>query len=141
MSKRKLLELVRDRYVSGWDDPRMPTLVGMRRRGYTPASIRNFCERIGVGKNDSWIEMGILEDCVREDLNEKAPRAMAVIDPLRVVIENYPEDSQDEFEALNHPNDPAMGTRKVTFAPGDFHRAGRLPRRPAKGFLPPCPRP
>ncbi len=135
MSKRKLLELVRDRYVSGWDDPRMPTLVGMRRRGYTPASIRNFCERIGVGKNDSWIEMGILEDSVREDLNTKAPRAMAVIDPLRVVIENYPEDSSDEFEALNHPNDPGMGTRKVAFSREIFIERDDFLEEPSKGFF------
>ncbi|RQW84252.1 MAG: glutamine--tRNA ligase/YqeY domain fusion protein, partial [Geobacter sp.] len=135
MSKRKLLELVRDRYVSGWDDPRMPTLVGMQRRGYTSASIRNFCERIGVGKNDSWIEMGILEDCVREDLNEKAPRAMAVIDPLRVVIENYPEDASDEFEALNHPNDSGMGTRKVSFAREIFIERDDFLEDPPKGFF------
>ncbi|MRR54294.1 MAG: glutamine--tRNA ligase/YqeY domain fusion protein [Deltaproteobacteria bacterium] len=135
MSKRKLLELVRDRYVSGWDDPRMPTLVGMQRRGYTPASIRNFCERIGVGKNDSWIEMGILEDCVREDLNEKAPRAMAVIDPLRVVIENYPEDARDEFEALNHPNEPAMGTRTVPFSREIFIERDDFLEDPPKGFF------
>jgi glutaminyl-tRNA synthetase len=135
MSKRKLLELVRDRYVSGWDDPRMPTLVGMQRRGYPPAAIRNFCERIGVGKNDSWIEMGILEDCVREDLNEKAPRAMAVIDPLRVVIENYPEDASDQFEALNHPNDPEMGTRTVPFSREIFIERDDFLEDPPKGFF------
>lgn len=135
MSKRKLLELVRDSYVNGWDDPRMPTLVGMRRRGYPPEAIRNFCERIGVGKNDSWIEMGILEDCIREDLNEKAPRAMAVIDPLRVVIENYPEDLTEEFEALNHPNDPAMGTRTVPFSREIFIERGDFLEEPPKGFF------
>lgn len=135
MSKRKLLELVRDRYVNGWDDPRMPTLVGMRRRGYTPEAIRSFCERIGVGKNDSWIEMGTLEDCIREDLNEKAPRAMAVIEPLRLVIENYPEDRTEEFEALNHPNDPAMGTRKVPFSREIFIERGDFLEEPPKGFF------
>jgi glutaminyl-tRNA synthetase len=135
MSKRKLLELVRDRYVNGWDDPRMPTLVGMRRRGYTPEAIRGFCERIGVGKNDSWIEMGILEDCVREDLNEKAPRAMAVMNPLRLVIENYPEDAVEEFEALNHPNDPAMGTRKVPFSREIFIERDDFLEDPPKGFF------
>ncbi|HOP40797.1 MAG TPA: glutamine--tRNA ligase/YqeY domain fusion protein, partial [Geobacteraceae bacterium] len=135
MSKRKLLELVRERYVNGWDDPRMPTLVGMRRRGYTPEAIRNFCERIGVGKNDSWIEMGVLEDCVREDLNEKAPRAMAVIDPLRLVIENYPEELSEEFEALNHPNDPAMGTRTVPFSREIFIERGDFLEEPPKGFF------
>jgi len=135
MSKRKLLELVRDRYVSGWDDPRMPTLVGMRRRGYPPEAIRTFCERIGVGKNDSWIEMGILEDCVREELNEKAPRAMAVMNPLRLVIENYPEDASEEFEALNHPNDPAMGTRQVPFAREIFIERDDFLEDPPKGFF------
>jgi glutaminyl-tRNA synthetase len=116
MSKRKLLELVREGRVSGWDDPRMPTLVGMRRRGYTPESIRNFCERIGVGKNDSWIDMSILEESVREDLNERAPRVMGVLRPLRMVIENYPEDLVEEFDAANHPNRPEMGNRKVPFS-------------------------
>jgi glutaminyl-tRNA synthetase len=116
MSKRKLLELVNEGRVSGWDDPRMPTIVGLRRRGYTPKAIRTFCERIGVGKSDSWIDMGVLEDCVREDLNERAPRVMAVLRPLKVVIENYPEGAVEEFEAANHPNDPALGSRKVPFS-------------------------
>ncbi len=116
MSKRKLLELVNEGRVSGWDDPRMPTIVGLRRRGYTPKAIRTFCERIGVGKSDSWIDMGVLEDCVREDLNERAPRVMAVLRPLKVVIENYPEGVVEEFEAANHPNDPTLGSRKVPFS-------------------------
>jgi glutaminyl-tRNA synthetase len=116
MSKRKLLELVNEGRVVGWDDPRMPTIVGLRRRGFTPKAIRTFCERIGVGKSDSWIDMGVLEDCVREDLNARAPRAMAVLRPLKVVIENYPEGEVEEFEAANHPNDPAMGSRKVPFS-------------------------
>lgn len=115
MSKRKLLELVKLGDVTGWDDPRMPTLVGMRRRGYPPAAIRAFCERIGVGKSDSWIDLSVLEDCVREELNETAPRAMAVLRPLKVVIENYPEDQVEEFDASNHPQKPEFGSRKVPF--------------------------
>ena len=115
MSKRKLLELVKLGDVTGWDDPRMPTLVGMRRRGYPPTAIRTFCERIGVGKSDSWIDLSVLEDCVREELNETAPRAMAVLRPLKVVIENYPEDQVEEFDASNHPQKPEFGTRKVPF--------------------------
>ncbi|MDX9709071.1 MAG: glutamine--tRNA ligase/YqeY domain fusion protein [Trichloromonas sp.] len=115
MSKRKLLELVKRGDVTGWDDPRMPTLVGMRRRGYPPAAIRTFCERIGVGKSDSWIDLSVLEDCVREELNETAPRVMAVLRPLKVVIENYPEGQVEEFDAPNHPQKPEFGTRKVPF--------------------------
>ena len=116
MSKRKLLELVRERHVGGWDDPRLPTLAGMRRRGYPPSAIRAFCERIGVGKSDSWIDMSVLEDCIREDLNEAAPRALAVLNPLKVVIENYPEGQTETFEAANHPQRPEMGTRQVPFS-------------------------
>jgi len=115
MSKRKLLELVKLGDVTGWDDPRLPTLVGMRRRGYPPTAIRTFCERIGVGKSDSWIDLSVLEDCVREELNETAPRVMAVLRPLKVVIENYPEDQVEEFDASNHPQKPEFGTRKVPF--------------------------
>jgi glutaminyl-tRNA synthetase len=116
MSKRKLLELVNGKYVQGWEDPRMPTLAGLRRRGFTPAAIRNFCERIGVSKKDSCVDMGFLEFCVREDLDRSTPRAMAVLDPLRVVIDNYPDGQSEEFEAPNHPNEPAMGSRKVPFS-------------------------
>jgi len=116
MSKRKLLELVEGGYVSGWDDPRMPTLVGMRRRGYTPEAIRNFCERVGVAKRDSNVDIALLEYCVREDLNKRAPRVMAVLHPLRVVIENYPEGQTEELEFPNHPEDPDMGSRKVPFS-------------------------
>jgi len=116
MSKRKLLELVRERYVSGWDDPRMPTICGLRRRGYTPEAIRNFCERIGVAKRDSVVDIALLEHSIREDLNLRAPRVMAVLKPLRVVIENYPEDKIEEMEAINNPEDPSMGTRKVPFS-------------------------
>ena len=116
MSKRKLLKLVEDGHVNGWDDPRMPTLVGLRRRGYTPESIRVFCERIGVAKRDSIVDMALLEHCVREDLNLRAPRVMAVLRPLKVVIENYPEDLIEELDAINNPEDAAMGSRKVPFS-------------------------
>ncbi|MFQ5494513.1 MAG: glutamine--tRNA ligase, partial [Phycisphaerae bacterium] len=116
MSKRKLLELVREGHVSGWDDPRMPTLSGLRRRGVTPESIRNFCERIGVAKRDTTVDVALLEHCVREDLNKKAPRVMGVLRPLRVVIENYPEDRTEELEAVNNPEDPSAGTRRVPFS-------------------------
>ena len=115
MSKRKLLELVQKKDVAGWDDPRMPTIAGLRRRGFTPTAIRTFCDRIGVGKSDSWIDMSVLEDCLREDLNETAPRAMGVLRPLKLVIENYPEDQVEEFEAANHPQRPEMGSRLVPF--------------------------
>jgi glutaminyl-tRNA synthetase len=116
MSKRLLAELVRKGLVSGWDDPRMPTLAGMRRRGYTPQAIREFCDRIGVAKRDSVVDMELLEHCVRDDLNQYAPRAMAVLRPLRVIIDNYPEDKTEEFDAPNHPQDPTMGSRKIPFA-------------------------
>ena len=116
MSKRLLAELVRKGLVIGWDDPRMPTLAGMRRRGYTPDAIREFCERISVAKNDSIVDMELLEHCVRDDLNQHAPRAMAVLRPLKVIIDNYPEDKTEEFDALNHPQNPTMGSRKVPFA-------------------------
>ena len=116
MSKRKLLQLVAQRYVRGWDDPRMPTLQGLRRRGYTPAAIRTFCERIGVAKRNSTVDIALLEHSIREDLNKRAPRAMAVLHPLRVVIDNYPEDQVEELEAVNNPEDPSMGTPKVPFS-------------------------
>ncbi len=116
MSKRRLLELVKEGRVSGWDDPRMPTICGMRRRGYTPESIRTFCKRIGVAKFDSTIDVAMLEFCVREDLNRRAPRVMGVLRPLRVVIENYPEGQVDELDAVNNPEDASMGTRKVPFS-------------------------
>jgi glutaminyl-tRNA synthetase len=135
MSKRKLLELVQQGYVSGWDDPRMPTLVGMRRRGFTPEAIRNFCERIGVGKNDSWIDMGVLEESVREDLNERAPRVMGVLRPLRVIIDNYPEDLVEEFDAANHPNNPEMGSRKVPFSRVLYIEQDDFLDEPPKGYF------
>jgi glutaminyl-tRNA synthetase len=116
MSKRKLLELVKEKRVSGWDDPRMPTLSGMRRRGYTPEAIRDFSERIGVAKRDSTVDIALLEHCLREDLNRRAPRFMAVLRPLKVVIENYPEDLVEEMEAVNNPEDPGAGTRRVPFS-------------------------
>jgi len=113
VSKRKLRKLVVGNFVEGWDDPRMPTLSGIKRRGYTAASIRNFCEKIGVAKKDSLIDVAVLEHCIREDLNEKAPRVMGVLRPLKVIIDNYPEDQVEEMEAHNHPQNPEMGTRKV----------------------------
>lgn len=116
MSKRKLLQLVTQRHVRGWDDPRMPTLSGLRRRGYTPEAIRTFCERIGVAKRDSVVDLALLEYCIREDLNKRAPRVMAVLHPLRVVIDNYPEDQMEMMEAVNNPEDASMGTRQVPFS-------------------------
>ena len=116
MSKRILLELVNDGNVRGWDDPRMPTICGLRRRGYTPESIRALCERIGVAKFKSTIELAVLEQCIREDLNRRAQRRMAVLRPLRVVLTNYPEDRIEELEAINNPEDPAAGTRSVPFS-------------------------
>ncbi|NCO68523.1 MAG: glutamine--tRNA ligase [Nitrospirae bacterium CG_4_10_14_0_8_um_filter_41_23] len=116
LSKRRLVELVEQRYVTGWDDPRIPTLSGLRRRGYTPETIQNFCERIGVAKRNSMVDMALLEHCLREDLNKSAPRVMAVLRPLRVVIDNYPENQVEELEAINNPEDFGMGTRKVPFS-------------------------
>ena len=116
MSKRKLMRLVEKGYVSGWDDPRLPTLSGLRRRGYTPESIRDFCDRIGVAKKESMVDVALLEHCLREDLNRRAPRVMGVLRPLKVVIENYPEGQVEELEAINNPEDPGMGTRKVPFS-------------------------
>lgn len=116
MSKRKLLELVKDKYVNGWDDPRMPTISGLRRRGYTPESIRNFSDRIGVTKVDGMIDVSLLEYSVREHLNKTAQRVMGVLNPLKVVITNYPENETEELDAINNPEDPEMGTRKVPFS-------------------------
>ena len=116
MSKRKLRQLVEEGYVKGWDDPRMPTLSGLRRRGYTPEAIRSFCQRIGVAKSNSVVDIALLEHCLREDLNKRAPRVMGVLRPLRLVIENYPEGKAEEVEAVNNPEDPAMGTRKLPFS-------------------------
>jgi glutaminyl-tRNA synthetase len=116
MSKRRLLELVQGKYVNGWDDPRMPTISGLRRRGYTPASIRNFSSRIGVTKQESVIDISLLEHSVRDDLNKTARRVMAVLNPLKVTIMNYPEGGSEELDAVNNPEDPSMGTRKVPFS-------------------------
>lgn len=116
LSKRKLLELVEGGHVDGWDDPRMPTLVGMRRRGYPPAAVRDFCGRIGVAKANSLVQIAQLEDAVRQELNRTAPRVMAILRPLRVVIENYPEEQVEEIEAVNNPEDPAAGARRVPFS-------------------------
>lgn len=116
VSKRKLNQLVTEKHVHGWDDPRMPTIAGLRRAGFTPKAIRDFCERIGLTKQNSWIEMGVLEYCIREDLNENALRAMAVLQPLRVVIENYPEDKTEQLEISNHPQRPELGKRNVPFS-------------------------
>lgn len=116
LSKRKLLQLVNEGIVAGWDDPRMPTLSGLRRRGYTPESIREFCDRIGVGKTQNLIDVALLEHCVREDLNKRAPRVMAVLRPLKVVIENYPEGKVEELDAVNNPEDATMETRRVPFS-------------------------
>jgi glutaminyl-tRNA synthetase len=116
MSKRKLLQLVNEQHVQGWDDPRMLTISGLRRRGYTPSSIRNFCDIIGIGKRDSWIDMGVLENAVRDDLNLHAPRVLGVLKPLKVVITNYPEGKEEELEAQNHPQNPEMGSRMLPFS-------------------------
>jgi glutaminyl-tRNA synthetase len=116
MSKRKLLQLVTDGHVDGWDDPRMPTISGLRRRGFTPESIRDFCERIGVAKKENVVDVALLEHCVREDLNRRAPRAMAVLRPLEVVLENYPEGQVEEMDVVNNPEDPGAGTRRVPFS-------------------------
>jgi len=116
LSKRRLIELVTRGFVNGWDDPRMPTVAGMRRRGYTPAAIRNFAAAIGVAKNDNLVDIGLLESCVRDDLNETAPRAMAVLRPLKVVLDNYPEGRTEDLDAANHPQKPEMGSRKVPFS-------------------------
>ena len=116
LSKRKLLRLVQGGHVKGWDDPRMPTLSGLRRRGYTPEAIRDFCDRIGVAKKDSMVDIALLEHCLREDLNKRAPRVMGVLKPLRVVIENYPEGQVEEVAGVNNPEDPSAGTRTVPFS-------------------------
>ena len=135
LSKRKLLGLVAGGYVTGWDEPRMPTLAGLRRRGYTPAAIRDFCERIGVAKRNSTVDIAMLEHCLREDLNRSAPRVMAVLRPLRVVLDNYPEGQVEELEAVNNPEDPAMGTRRVPFARVLYIEREDFREDPPKGFF------
>ena len=116
MSKRKLLQLVEEGFVTGWDDPRMPTLSGLRRRGYTPVAIRNFSEKVGVAKRDNTIDIALLEHSIREDLNKNALRVMGVLHPLKLIIDNYPEDQTEELEAVNNPEDPSSGTRKISFS-------------------------
>ena len=116
LSKRKLIQLVKEGYVKGWDDPRMPTLSGLRRRGVPPEALREFCSRIGIARSDSMVDYAVLEFCIREYLNAHTPRAMAVLDPVKVVIENYPEDQVEEFEMPWHPEDAAYGSRTVPFS-------------------------
>ncbi len=135
MSKRRLLELVQEGHVAGWDDPRMPTIVGMRRRGYTPEALRTFCDRIGVAKRENVVDVALLEHAVREDLNKRAPRLMGVLDPLRVVIENYPADQVEEFEIVNNPEDPAAGSRRVPFARDLFIEREDFMEDPPKKFF------
>ena len=135
LSKRKLLQLVEGKHVDGWDDPRMPTLSGLKRRGYTPESIRNFCEEIGVARFNSIVDVTVLENSIREELNKKAPRAMAVLYPLKVVIINYPEDKTEELEAVNNPEDPGMGTRKVPFSHVLYIEEEDFRENPPKGFF------
>ena len=135
LSKRKLLQLVQQGHVGGWDDPRMPTLAGFRRRGYTPEAIRTFCERIGVAKRNSTVDIAMLEHCLREDLNKRAPRVMAVLRPLKVVIDNYPEGQVEELDAVNNPEDPSMGTRKVSFSREIYIEQDDFREEPPKGFF------
>jgi glutaminyl-tRNA synthetase len=134
LSKRKLLALVQNKVVNGWDDPRMPTLSGIRRRGYTPEAMRTFCSRIGVSKTNGMIEFGLLEHAVREDLNKRARRVMAVLRPLRVVIENYPEGQVEMMEAINNPEDAAMGTRQVPFSKVVYIEQDDFREQPPKHF-------
>jgi glutaminyl-tRNA synthetase len=135
LSKRKLLQLVQHKQVSGWDDPRMPTLAGFRRRGYTPLAIRTFCERIGVAKRNSTVDIAMLEHCLREDLNKRAPRVMAVLRPLKIVLENYPDGQVEELDAVNNPEDPAMGSRKVPFSRTFYIEQDDFREEPPKGFF------
>jgi glutaminyl-tRNA synthetase len=135
MSKRKLLQLVEQGFVAGWDDPRMPTIAGLRRRGYTPEAIRDFCSRIGVAKKENVIDVALLEHTVREDLNRRALRALAVLRPLKVVIENYPADRLEEVEAINNPEDPAAGTRRIPFSRELYIERDDFMESPPKKFF------
>mgnify|MGYP001814555842 CR=1 FL=1 len=135
MSKRKLVRLVSEGHVQDWDDPRLPTISGLRRRGFTPEAIRDFCERIGVAKKDSTVDMALLEHCLREDLNKRAPRVMAVLKPLKVVLENYPEGQVEELDAVNNPEDPAAGSRKVPFARELYIEQDDFMEEPFKKFF------
>jgi glutaminyl-tRNA synthetase len=134
MSKRKLLKLVQDKLVSGWDDARMPTICGMRRRGYSPAAIRNFCSKISVNKFNSTVDFAFLEHCIREELNKTSPRVMAVLNPLKVVIENYPQDRVEYLEAINNPEDPSAGTRQIPFSRGIYIERDDFMEEPPKKF-------
>jgi len=134
MSKRKLLQLVQEGLVNGWDDPRLPTICGLRRRGYSPAAIRNFCKVIGVNKFNSTVDIALLEHCVREDLNRTSPRVMAVLRPLKIVIDNYPQDKVEELEAINNPEDAGAGTRKVPFSKELYIEREDFMEKPAKKF-------
>jgi len=135
MSKRKLLQLVKEGHVNGWDDPRMPTISGMRRRGYTPEAIRAFCDKVGVAKRENVIDISLLEFCVREDLNKRVPRVMGVINPLKVVIDNYPDDLVEEMDAVNNPEDSSMGTRKVPFSKVIYIEKDDFREEPPKKFF------
>lgn len=135
MSKRELRQLVEERYVSGWNDPRMPTISGLRRRGYTAEAIRSFCERIGVAKSNSMVDIALLEYCIREDLNRRAPRVMAVLRPLRIVIDNYPQGQVEELDAQNNPEDPGMGSRKIPFSRVVYIEKDDFREEPAKKFF------
>ncbi len=134
MSKRKLLQLVTEHHVNGWDDPRMPTIAGMRRRGFTPEAIRNFCEQIGVAKADSTVDMSFLEHCVREDLNKRAKRIMVVVNPVKLIIDNYPEGQTEEVEAINNPENMDEGKRKVIFSKELYIDRDDFMEEPVKGF-------
>jgi glutaminyl-tRNA synthetase len=135
LSKRKLIRLVQEGHVSGWDDPRMPTIAGIRRRGYTPEAIRNFCDRIGVAKRESIVDIALLEFCAREDLNRRAPRVMAVLRPLKVVVDNYPEDLVEDLDAVNNPEDASMGMRKVPFSRVIYIEKDDFRENPPKEFF------
>jgi glutaminyl-tRNA synthetase len=135
MSKRKLMQLVQEKLVDGWDDPRMPTLSGVRRRGFTPAAIRTFWERAGITKQNSVIEFGVLEGCVREDLDASAPRRMAVLDPIKVVLVNLPPEHEETVDAPNHPQKPDMGTRKVPFSREIYIERDDFMETPPKGYF------
>ena len=135
MSKRKLLELVKQNYVNGWDDPRMPTICGLRRRGFTPESLRNFAERIGVAKRENIIDVSLLEFCVREDLNKKAVRILGVLNPVKVVITNYPENHEEELEAINNPEDESAGKRKMPFSREIYIEREDFMENPPKGYF------
>jgi glutaminyl-tRNA synthetase len=135
MSKRKLLELVQEGYVKGWDDPRMPTICGLRRRGFTPESIRNFADTIGVAKRDNVIDVSLLEYCIREDLNKKANRIMAVLNPVKVILDNYPDDQVEELESINNPEDESAGKRKVPFSKTIFIERDDFMETPPNKFF------